>query len=204
MLMPNILLTCAHNLIDQPKDKGSAPVLCVKECWFYPAWKEQKPPTILQGPYFGFKAAKCYYPKLYYLKQDDWDIAIVKLDESEVIQKEALLPEKYFQLEIITGMNMEVNITGYPMAQTKTAEMYTSRNITMGFGENSNAFAYMNPTAKGNSGSPVYLDNQKVVGVHIQGHTDTRLGIGITQTIHTWLVKAIQDTTSNNFVNEIP
>ena len=169
----NILLTAGHNLVN-----GDDAFDFPQRIEIYPGGHEDDDGQIT-SPYGMIEVETCYIQKEYYdygTVEYDWGVCVLESDIG--------CQTGWFDMSIAsdTMLNEEVIVTGFP--SDVDTNMYTSSGTVVTMNEYR---LYHNvDTEGGNSGSPVYLPNNVVIGIHTSGNSTVNGATRINLLIYTF------------------
>jgi len=178
-----MILTCAHNMIDQdtdPPPRGHPTAV-----YFFPRHDSAVPKNPAQN---GLRIQGCRYPNAYKTGDDGWDIGVFQLANPVPNP-----PQRYFS-PTVSGEELNhqfVWLAGYP--GDKSGQMWEDYDQIYGIHLPSNTMLYTHDTINGDSGAPTWTANAEAKrfelrGVHVsrQGKGSKR-GVLITQQVMNWL-----------------
>ena len=157
LIGPNTLLTAGHNLIYE------ANKALPEKIEIYPGGHENANGEIT-SPYEMIEVETCYIQKEYYdneTRDNDWGLCVL---ESNIGYQTSWL-----DLSVVSNsmLGEEICVAGFPLDLGRN--MYRSAGTITSIAEH--RFYYNADTEGGNSGSPVYLNNNVVIGIHTTGNS---------------------------------
>lgn len=183
LIASDLVLTCAHNVIDQKPKVGRA-----TSVEFFPGWNSTNQPAD------GLAASKWAYPQAYQDGEDAWDVGLVKLKKPVAGVTYFFVPQSVNDTKLVDEY---LTLAGYP--GDKGGEMWTDLDQVAAVELRTNTVLFTHDTFGGSSGSPLYVYDsvQDVVRQYAIHNSQNqafglRRGLLITTAVHDWIASAVK------------